>query len=111
MHRALKIFYILVFAILMALTIRASLAENVLAALERLWPDPWFLATLADATFAFATIALWILWRERFRARGWAIGFTVFGLGNLAIATYLFWSLHQLKDGEPIESLLRQRPE
>ena len=50
-------------AILVALTVVASLDRDVVTAARELWPDPWFRATLADAYIGFFTIWLWIAWR------------------------------------------------
>ena len=46
-------FCLLVLLTMLAVTISASLHQDVLSALGQLWPDPWFRATLADTYFAF----------------------------------------------------------
>ncbi|MEO6259115.1 MAG: DUF1475 family protein [Thermoanaerobaculia bacterium] len=83
-------------AILMAMigvTVRASLHEGVFAALPRLLRDPWGLATLFDAYFAFLTFFVWVAFRERtFVARaGWFVA--IMTTGNMAMAVYILLQL------------------
>ncbi len=85
-------------AILMAMigvTVRASLHEGVFAAFPRLLRDPWGLATLFDAYFAFLTFFVWVAFRERtFAARaGWFVA--IMTTGNMAMAVYILLQLRR----------------
>jgi hypothetical protein len=83
------IFFGLVLVVMIGLTTAASLDRGIFVALDDLWPDLWFRATLADAYLAFLTVYLWVAWRERtFAAR--VLWFVVFmGLGSIGIALYV----------------------
>lgn len=106
MKRALVIWCVLVLLAMLGVTSWASLHENVLAAFLRLAQDPWGLATLFDAYFAFLAVGFWIAWREcGVLSRGlWLVAILV--LGNLAIATYVLLTLW--REGS-IEGLFRKR--
>jgi hypothetical protein len=89
MKISLAVIFALVLAAMIGLTTVASLDRGIFLALEELWPDPWFRATLADAYFAFLTVWLWVAWRERtVTARAlWLIAFLC--LGSIGIALYV----------------------
>jgi hypothetical protein len=111
MQRSLLIvFFSCVLAILLGLTVVASLDRSVSLAATELWPDPWFKATLADAYFAFLTIYLWVAYKERTAGAriAWLVLFLF--LGNFAIATYMLRELLRLRrDGaRPQDFLLRR---
>jgi len=98
MKRFLAVFFGAVLVVMIGLTIVASLDRGVFVALEDLWPDLWFRATLADAYFAFLTVYLWVAWRERTMAAR-VLWFVVFmGLGSIGIALYV---LTRFLPGEP----------
>jgi hypothetical protein len=74
---------------MIGLTTAASLDRGIFVALEELWPDLWFRATLADAYFAFLAAYLWVFRRER-KLAARALWFVLFmGLGSMGIALYL----------------------
>lgn len=104
--RGVKLFFALVIVLMLLVTTWASLHENVIAALLRLGRDPWGLATLADAYFAFLTFWLWLAWKEAKWASslGWLVAILL--LGNLAMATYVLLQLRQDRD---VASLLARR--
>ena len=52
MRTILIVIFTMVILVMLVATVQASLDSNVLTALEELWPDPWFRATLADAAGA-----------------------------------------------------------
>lgn len=83
------IFFGLVLVVMIGVTTVASLDRGIFVALDDLWPDLWFRATLADAYFAFLTVYLWVAWRERtITARvSWFVAFM--GLGSIGIALYV----------------------
>jgi hypothetical protein len=94
---------------MLAATIQASMEQNVLVALEELWPDPWFRATLADAYFGFLTVYIWIAYRERtLTARVlWFVALML--LGNFAIAAYILIALYKLPAKAPLERMLLRK--
>lgn len=106
MKKALRLWFLLVLLVMVGLTFWASLHENVVAAFLRLAQDPWGLATLADAYFAFFAFWFWVAWKEGcWPARlVWLVAILL--LGNLAMAAYV---LIELRHSESIESLLCRR--
>lgn len=106
MRTVLIAFYAFVLVAMIALTVAAAADRGVLEAGRALWPDPWFRATLADAYFAFATIWLWIAWRERSVPRAAVWFLLVMGLGNLAIAGYAIWRLSRWSPRDGAAALL-----
>ncbi len=109
MRVALKLIFAAVFFVMLAMTIQASMERNVLVALDELWPDPWFRATLADAYFGFLTVFVWIAYRERslIAKALWFIALML--LGNFAIATYILIALFRLPAEAPLENLLLRK--
>ena len=105
----LIVFCCLVIAGMTAVTTVASLDRSVLKGGVGLWPDPWFIATLADAYFGFLTFYLWVAYLEKSLASriGWLVGILL--LGNFAMAAYL---LRRVLLTRPfsVESLLLRDP-
>lgn len=95
MTRAVVFFYVLVLAAMIAITTAAGLDRGIFDALEALWPDLWFRATLADAYFAFLSVYLFVLWRERSAAAKalWLVLFL--GLGSMGIAAYVLSGIYR----------------
>ena len=95
-----------VILVMLVLTIRASMYENVAAATLRLARDPWGLATFGDAYFGFLTFYLWVLYKETraFRKLLWFVLIMLFG--NLAMASYVLMQIFRLGKDATVESLL-----
>ena len=110
MTRALQLFFGAILAGMLWVTVTASLDENVLTAAARLWEEPWFRATLADAYFGFLTVYVWIAYREPTWGRRALWFVLLMGLGNIAIAIYALIQLARLGPGESPASLLRPLP-
>ena len=109
MRAALTGICLAVLLLMLAVTISASLHQNIVDAARRLWPDPWFRATLADAYCGFLFFWLWVAWRERTPARGALWLLLIMTLGNIAMAGYLLLQLRRLQPGDPVEVLLARR--
>ena len=98
-----------VLAIMLYVTISASLHLDIVSATRQLWPDPWFRATLADAYCGFLFFWLWVAWREQSAARG-AIWFVlIMTLGNIAMAFYLLVQLRHIRNGENLGRLFSRK--
>ncbi len=109
MKALLVSFYVVVLGVMLVVVILASLHQNMFEAGGVLMRDPWFVATLADAYFAFFSIALWIAWKERFTVGAWVWVIAVLGLGNIAIAAYALWQLAHWRPAQGVEALLTRR--
>jgi hypothetical protein len=101
----------LVLAVMLYVTISASLHQDVVSATRRLWPDPWFRATLADAYCGFLFFWLWVAWREQSAAKSLLWFVLIMSLGNIAMAGYILLQLRHVHAGDGVEALLlRRRP-
>ncbi len=93
LKRNLQIWFSLVFIILLAGTIYASLEKNVLQAYVDLGTDRWGLATLFDAYFGFFAFFLWVAYKEATPAKRLLWFVLLMSLGNFAISGYALWQL------------------
>lgn len=98
-----------IIAIMLVLTVVASVDRSVLTALTELWPDPWFRATLADAYFAFLTFYAWVWYKEPGMGRRGAWLVLILCLGNFAMAGYLLLELRRLRPDDGVDALLLRR--
>lgn len=71
--------------------------------------DPWVIATLFDAYFAFLAFYVWVAWKERSAAARVLWFINVMLLGNLAIGAYLLRELFAIKaDGQLADVFARR---
>ena len=111
MKGLVAVFYGVVLAVMIGLTTAASLDRGIFVALEELWPDLWFRATLADAYIAFLTVYLWVAWRERSLAAR-ALWFVLFmALGSIGIALYFLTRVLPGKPADPATGPFTRREE
>jgi hypothetical protein len=111
MKTFLTSFCLVVLVVMLYVTASASLQQDVLTATQRLWPDLWFRATLADAYCGFLFFWLWVAWREQSAAKGALWFVLIMALGNLAMAGYMLLQLRGLRPGDGIEALLLRHGE
>lgn len=109
MKTFLTVICLAVLAVMLYVTISASVQQDLISATRILWPDPWFRATLADAYCGFLFFWLWVAWREQTAAKGALWFVLIMALGNLAMAGYVLLQLRTLKPGDGIGSLLQRR--
>ena len=95
-----------VLAVMLYVTVSASLQQDVLTATQRLWPDLWFRATLADAYCGFLFFWLWVAWREQSVAKGGLWFILIATLGNIAMASFLLLQLRTWHPREGVAGLL-----
>lgn len=99
----------LVLGIMLYVTISASLHQDVVSATQRLWPDPWFRATLADAYCGFLFFWLWVAWREQSKTKGAMWFVLIMTLGNIAMAGYLLLQVRYIRSGESLGKLFSRK--
>ncbi|UCG13187.1 MAG: DUF1475 family protein [Deltaproteobacteria bacterium] len=94
---------------MLAVTVAASIDQNLFVAVRNMWPNWWFRATLADAYFGFLTFFVWVAYKEvhLWRKVVWFVAFML--LGNLTIATYMLLELAKLREGDSVKTLLTRR--
>ena len=98
-----------VLAVMLYVTMSASLHQDIVSATRQLWPDPWFRATLADAYCGFLFFWLWVAWREQSAAQSILWFVLIMTLGNIAMAGYLLVQLRHIRSGENPERLFSRK--
>jgi hypothetical protein len=106
MIKGLKVLFGAILAVMLYVTVTASLDRGVFTAGAELWPDPWFRATLADAYCGFIAFYAWVFYKEpSWTARSlWLVA--ILGLGNIAMSVYVLIKLFRLPAGAGAELLL-----
>jgi len=71
--------------------------------------DPWVIATLVDAYWAFIAFFVWVAWKERsLPARVlWFVAIIL--LGNMAMAAYMLRELFAVPAAGPLEPVFTRR--
>jgi predicted permease len=93
MRNVLIVFFCAILVTMLGITGYASLDRGIWDAGGELMQHPWFIATLADAYFAFLTFYVWVFVRETsWLARtGWLIAILL--LGSIAMSAYMLRAL------------------
>lgn len=109
MRLFLKLLFIAVFAVMVAVNVRAALAMDIRASLPLFSSNPWAVATLYDAYCGFLTFYVWVAYKERalWAKLLWFV--LIMGLGNIAMSSYALKELFKLKAGEPVWKVLERR--
>lgn len=91
---------------MLSFTTWASSLEAIWKIPPQVTTDPWFIATLFDAYFAFLTFYCWVAYKENsWLVRAiWLVAILL--LGNIAMASYMLVQLFKLPADAPIEKLL-----
>ena len=115
MKTRLVVLSLAAFGCLLAVSIWASLQLPITTSIAGLLADPaggqnpWLLATLCDAGFAFLWFWAWVAYKETSNAVRLAWLVAIFTLGNLAMAAYMLLQLRRLPpDAAPADLLLRR---
>lgn len=71
--------------------------------------DPWVIATLFDAYWAFIAVYVWVAWKEQSLAARvlWFVAFIA--LGNMAIAAYFLRELCSVPATGPLADVFARR--
>lgn len=108
----LRVFFIAVIVAMLGVTSWASLTQS-LGDFARgpVIRDPWVIATLFDAYFAFLAFFVWVAWKERsLLARVlWFIALIL--LGNFAIAAYMLRELFAIRADDDLTQVFTRRYE
>lgn len=109
MRLFLKLLFIAVFVVMVAVNVRAALAMDIRASLPLFGSNPWAVATLYDAYCGFLTFYVWVAYKERalWAKLLWFV--LIMGLGNIAMSSYALKELFRLKAGEPLWKVLERR--
>jgi hypothetical protein len=109
MKAVLTAICLVVLALMLYVTISATLQQDIVSATRQLWAAAWFRATLADAYCGFLFFWLWVAWREQSAAKGALWFVLIMTLGNLAMASYILLQLRRLPAGASVVDLLKRR--
>jgi len=109
MRLMLKLLFIAIFIVMVAVNVRAALAMNIGDSLPLFSANPWAVATLSDAYCGFLTFYVWVAYKEHalWSRALWFL--LIMGLGNIAMSSYALKELFKLKAGEPVWKVLERR--
>lgn len=106
----LRLLFAAIIAAMLAVTTWASLGEPLGDfARGSVIRDPWVIATLFDAYFAFITVFVWIAWKEQSTGARILWFISVILLGNLATAAYLLGELFKVPASGPLTDVFATR--
>lgn len=71
--------------------------------------DPWVIATLVDAYWAFITFYVWVAWKEQSLASRVLWFISIILLGNIAMAAYMLAQLFAVPASGPIDRVFAHR--
>lgn len=71
--------------------------------------DPWVIATLFDAYWAFIAVFTWVAWKEQSLAARLLWFVALIALGNLAIAAYMLRELFSVPAAGPLQDVFARR--
>lgn len=106
----LRLLFIAIIGAMLAVTTWASLDEALGDfAAGPIIRNPWVVATLFDAYFAFITVYVWIAWKEQSLGARILWFISVILLGNLATAAYLLRELFKIPASGPLSEVFATR--
>lgn len=71
--------------------------------------DPWVIATLVDAYWAFITFYVWVAWKEQSPVARVLWFVSIILLGNLAMAAYMLGQLFTVPASAPLAEVFTRR--
>lgn len=108
---ALRLLFIAIFTSMSGLIVWASMEQPIFGIPAEVRGNPWFIATLFDAYFAFITFFVFVAWKEpRLGARVlWFV--TVILWGNFAMAIYMLVELFRIDHIDRLREVFTQQRE
>ena len=110
----LRLFFLVVIASMLWVTSWASLQQSLGDfARSAAFRDPWVIATLFDAYWAFISFYVWIAWKEQSLVARVLWFVAIILLGNIAMAAYMLRELFAVSARTPDalgEVFTRRRP-
>jgi len=105
----LRIAFLFVLVTMLCATSWASSQCALWKTPQALVTHPWFIATLFDCYFGFLTFYLWLAYKEpSYIARAlWLVAILL--LGNIAMSSYMLWTLFRLPADAKLEQVLLRR--
>ena len=105
----LRVLFASILALMLAGTVRASLAKALFDIPREVYTNPWFQVTLLDAYFGFLTFFVWVAWKEGTAAARvlWFVAIMLWG--NFALATYMLIELSRIPASGPLAAVFVTR--
>lgn len=106
----LRLLFTVVIASMLWVTSWASLHQSLGDfARSATFRDPWVIATLFDAYWAFITFYVWVAWKEQSPAARVLWFVSIILLGNLAMSAYMLAQLFALPAAGPLGEVFTRR--
>ncbi len=106
----LRFLFIVVIASMLGVTSWASLHQPLGAfAHSTTFRDPWVIATLFDAYWAFITFYVWVAWKEQSLVARVLWFVSIILLGNLAMSAYMLVQLFAGPAAGPLAEVFTRR--
>ncbi len=106
----LRLLFVVVLGSMLWVTGRAGLqqplGEFARSAVIR---DPWVIATLFDAYWAFITFYVWVAWKEQSLPARLLWFVSIILLGNIAMAVYMLAQLFSVPAGASLDEVFTRR--
>src|SRR4051812_43918636 len=106
----LRILFMVVIASMLTVTTWAGGQQSLSAfAHSATFRDPWVIATLFDAYWAFITFYVWLAWKEQSMVARLLWFPAVILLGNLAMSVYMLVQLFAVSSAGPLGDVFTHR--
>jgi hypothetical protein len=105
----MKVFFSFVIAVMISVSVWASLDSNVVSGFQYLFANRWGIATLGDTYFSFTIIYLWMAYKEPAWSKRVAWLIAVYAFGTIAISVFMLHEL-MLRKGQGFEAVLLRNP-
>lgn len=109
MIKFLRGLFVVILAVMLWGTVRASLAQALFDIPPEVYGNPWFQVTLLDAYFAFLTFYVWVAWKEQSAGARVLWFLAVILWGNFAMATYMLVQLFRASADAPLAQVFTTR--
>jgi hypothetical protein len=106
----LRLLFILVIVSMLGVTSWASLQQSLGDfARSATFREPWVIATLFDAYWAFIAFYVWVAWKEQSLAARVLWFVAIILLGNLAMAAFMLRELFAVPVAGPLDPVFARR--
>jgi len=105
----LKFLLLTICLVMIVVTVRTSLQQNLFNVLPRMIHDPWTVATFVDFYFNIIIISCWVAYKENsmLRTLAWLVAFIL--LGSIATSFYVLLQIWKLNSNESLDHLWGRR--
>jgi Protein of unknown function (DUF1475) len=106
----LRLLFVAVIVSMLGVTTWASLHQSLGDfARSATFRDPWVIATLFDAYWAFVAFYVWVAWKEQSLAARVLWFVAIILLGNIAMAGYMLVQLFAVPASGPLDEVFTRR--